>query len=180
MPRSLGLVESAQSLAIPGDRLRQQQWPYPWVYPPPGAEDRAPSSIVTAPTNSTLTELLAFTVPDGMFFALRGFLLTYIGIPINDAALLVTWNIDVDLPTTFGGTLTAPVLPSGYRIPSYGFIQTHLGSLDEGAWHLEGPRIIDPRATIRVKVTTLAPFTVGLPCSFVTRLVGWLWPEERG
>src|SRR5579864_6829432 len=167
------LVAAAQSLAVPSDQMRAAQWPFPWVYPPPGSQERCPGTVVAAPTNSVLTQLLAFQVPDGYYFRITGLLLTYIGVPINDALQQVTWNVDVDIPIT---TLTIPSMPSGYRIPDFGVVTTHLGSLDTQPWPIDGPLIIDPRATVRVKVTTLAPFTVGAPAYFVTRLRGYIWP----
>jgi len=168
------LADGAQGLAVPAEQQRQAQWPFPWVYPPPGSEERCPGTVVVAPTNGVLTELVAFQVPDGYFFRVTGLLLSYTGITIDDGSQLVVWNVDVDIPTS------APTaLPSGRRIPDFGVVKTHLGSLEFGPWPIDGPMIIDPRSTIRVKVTTTAPFTVGLPCSFVTRIRGYIWPENR-
>jgi len=173
------LVDAAQSLAVSAQRARQSQWPFPWVYPPPGSEERCPQSLVVAPTNAVLTELLAFKVPDGFFFRITGLLFTYIGIPVDDGSQLVTWNLDVDVPTAPSGSITLPALAGGYRVQDFGVVKTHLGSLDFGPWPIDGPLIIDPLATVRVKVTTTVPFTVGPPARFVTRLRGYIWPENR-
>lgn len=179
-PRAVSLVEGAAALKRTGQQTRHEDFPYAWVYPPPGSIGRNPQTVVAAPANTVLTELLKFVVPDGYFFRMSGLILTYIGTPINDAGQLVTWNIDVNIPTSIGGTLTAPVLPSGYRVQDFGVVKVHLGSLDTGPYPIDGPLLFDPRAEIRVKVQTTAPFpAVGSGVFFVTRLRGYVWPENR-
>jgi hypothetical protein len=141
-------------------------------------------AVTQAPANASLTELLAYTVPDAYFFRLSGILLTYASSIVSpnlvDGLGQVVWNVDVNIPTLIGGTLTAPALPSGYRVKDLGVVNFHLGSADNGPWQIPGKLTFDPRDVIRAKVTTTAPFPgTGAPIAFLAAFVGWLWPIDH-
>jgi len=170
------LVEAAQSVLRP----ERDKWPWPWVYPDGRSEPVNPRTVVAAPPNGVLTELLSFQVPDGFTLKLTGLLVTYIGTAINDAAQLVTWTIDVDIPTTVAVGLTQPVLPSGYAIRDFGSLTTHLGSLDLGPYPVSGRFQVDARKVLRIKVQTTAPFPTNPPAPvfFLSGIAGWVYPLE--
>ncbi len=170
------LVEAASALQRSKSSSREE-WPYPWVYPPPGSEGVNIQTVTPAPANATLTELLSFRVPDGSRFSLQGLLLTYVGVPVDDSVQRVLWNVDVNIPTAVSGAITLPALPSGWPVPNFADVFFHLGSMDVGPFPVAGPLLFNPRDTIRIKVTTTAPFpAVGSPVSFITMLVGYRWP----
>ena len=167
------LVAGARALVKPDRDL----WPYPWLFPGPASEPVNQQSLVAAPANAVLTELLAYQVPDSYRFRLSALLLTYVGVAVSDAPQLVTWNVDVDIPTVITGPLTKPVMPSGYRLKDFGVQNFHLGSIDVGPYPVYGRLEIDQQHTLRVKVTTTAPFpAVGSPVFFVTQIAGWVYP----
>lgn len=169
------LTEAAGALRI--DQARKDEWPYAWIFPPPGARGVNIRTVVPAPANGVLTELLSFTVPDGYLFSLRGVMLTYVGVAVDDSKQIVTWNLDVNIPTVVGGAITVPALPSGYPVPDFARVLFHLGSPDFGPFHVDGPLVFEPRDVIRYKVTTTAPFPgVGSPVFFLSILSGYRWP----
>lgn len=147
---------------------------------PRGAKPVNRQTWVNAPANGILTELLAFQVPDGDCFVLRGILFTYTGVPFvapNTGGGSTLWTVDVDRPIT---TLTAPSLPGGYVVPDFYQIQVPIGSKETGPVPLEG-LVFGPRKTVRVKVVTAAPFpAVGSPVVFYTWLKGLTYPVALG
>lgn len=169
------MAEGASALArVPGAR---SGWPYPWTFPPPGAQRRNPMSWVAAPANGVLTELLAFQVPDGDEFVVEGILFDYFGIPFvppGGGGGTTLWTVDVDSPIT---ALAAPSLPSRYVVPDFYQVQNPLGSRETGPVPVN--LIFGPRKTVRVKIITTAPFpAVGSPVVFWTWLKGWTYPKE--
>lgn len=169
------LTQAAEALRI--TESRRDEWPYSWIFPPPGSQGRNIRTVVAAPANATLTELLSFTVPDGYIFSLEGVMLTYVGIPVDDSKQWVEWNFDVNIPTAVSGAITIPALPSGYPVPDFASVLFHLGSPDVGVFRVSGPLLFQPRNVLRYKVTTTAPFPgLGSPVLFESILAGYLLP----
>lgn len=171
------LVEGAEALR--GFEYGGRAWPYKWELPPYDSQNVNVSKAVVAPANGTLTELLSYTVPDGYQFRLRYILLTYTGTAFVDGTSQVTWNVDVDIPVPPGGSVTIPIIPSGYRIPDFASINWHLGSLENGPWPVPGRMVFMPQKVLRVKATTVAPFPAGATVRFLSMFVGWLYPDDR-
>jgi hypothetical protein len=164
-------IEAAQALRE--DRARKNQWPFPWVFPPPGATrvtaGADASGTLIVPVVATPTQGLAYTVDEGFQFALQAIVVEYlnagaIGL-VNPGDFL--WSLTLNQPvgvTTFQGS------------PIQGFtnVDIPLGTL-QIPWPLECAELFQPNDCIRSVFTNVA-LGDGVPNYFKTLLLGWKWP----
>ncbi len=176
MGGGLPALAAAGLLARTAGDARKDDWPYTWQYCPADGEQFYMETVVDFPSNSVLTQLLAWPVPDGLKMRLWGIMLTYAGISLLDGQNLVTWQLAVNQPAGVAG-LTLPVMPSGYGVPYLNSLTITKGSPQQGPWPIPGKLVFNARDVISVNVTTVSPFpeTGG---QFLTALVGWHWPAE--
>ena len=151
---------------------------YDAVIPPEYAEHVFHSQETPVGANATALEINAYTVEPGYLFRLTGILFTYVGVALADGLGQTTFTLDVDIPTTIGTGVVAPVLPSGYVVQGFNGIGFHLGSLDFGTWPIKGPMVFDPQEVLRIKVTTTSPFPE-TAVTFISIIEGWTWLQKR-
>ena len=152
----------------------KSQWPYPWIYPPPGARrvtaGADSSGTIVVPTVAAgVTQGLLYTVTQGYQFALEALVVQYLaaGAPGSVIPGQFTWSIDLNLPvgvTSFQGS------------PIQGFttVDVQLGNLVI-PWPLVCPEIFQGGDVIRSKFTNVTT-PDGAPNYFKTILLGWEWP----
>lgn len=142
---------------------------YPWTIPP---KDRTPVQIrnsIPAPAANVLTELWAYTVPDGFWFAydLLLFFAKVSGFEEGSGSIIFT--LDVNTPTT------GPALPVGRPLAKF---TTNVGELSEPVQ--VAPVQLFQGDIIRAKVNITDPtLGVGLPNIITAALEGWLFPHSR-
>lgn len=160
-------------------RLRQAQWPYPWIYPPHDGSFVNFEGAVDPPVGygpSDAVVCLQYTVPDGFFFVLTGILATISGNPLADGTGQYIWNLSVNVPTQVGG-LSLPGLANGYAVENMSAFTISKGSPSSGPWPINS-RIFQPRDVVTLSVQTANPFPVSPPTAFISGFYGWTWPEE--
>jgi len=156
-------------------RAAKSEWPYKWVYPPPGAIPvRAgldTSGTLAVPTVAAgLTQVLSYTVDLGFRFALTRlvFQLLSSGVygPINPGSF--TWSLTVNQPvgiTDFQGNYLQGL--TNVDVP--------LGSL-QIPWLLDDPEIFAPGDVVRAVVTNVT-VPDGSPNFFKAIFLGWKWAD---
>lgn len=153
---------------------------YPHVFPPPSAEQVYVEGSAAAGDNTVETLCLLYQVPEGYWFRLTGLIATYAGVTFADGSGQTAWTLDVDTPTNVGAFITNPVLPSGYVVAGWNNFLCHKGSFDQGPFPVPGPMLFHGLETVRLKITTAAPFPEsGSGVIFNSAFEGYLWPAER-
>jgi hypothetical protein len=166
-------IQAAESLRQSRDS--KEQWPYPWVYPPPGAIRvqagvDSTGTIVTPAQNVAAVQGLAYTVDEGFQFALTDLVVIYINgttASLGAAPGSFTWSLDVNLPVGVNTFQGSPV-------QGFGSVDVPLGALYL-PWRLPMPEMFQPNDTIRSKFVNLT-LGIGAPNYFKTILLGWKWP----
>lgn len=153
----------------------KKEWPYPWVYPPPGAirvsAGLDTSGTLAVPTIAAgATQGLLYTVDEGFQFALEALVVEFIA----------SGQVGVANPGDFTWSLTLnrPVGVSslqGSDVQGYTNVDVPLGSL-QIPWPLLCPEIFYPNDAIRAVFTNVALGSTGAPNYFKTILLGWRWP----
>jgi hypothetical protein len=169
------MVRAAQALRQ--DRDSKQQWPYPWVYPPPGAirvlaGADATGTIVTPAQNLAAVQGLAYTVDEGFQFALTHLVVMFLKDtgPSPVAPGSFTWSLDVNLPVGVSSFQGSPV-------QGFSNVDVPLGSLFY-PWPLLMCEFFQPNDCIRSKFVNIS-LGVDAPNYFKTLLLGWKWPASR-
>jgi hypothetical protein len=156
-------------------RAQQSQWPYPWVYPPPGAvrvtAGADTSGTLIVPAAATPTEGLLYTVDEGFQFCLDRIVVLYLS-----AGNVGAWNPG---DSAWSITVNRPVGVTsfqGYEVQGFSGVDVPLGTL-QIPWPLEMPELFDPGDSIRV-VHTNTNLANGGNNYFKSILLGWRWPVE--
>lgn len=163
----------AAAQALREQRTAAREWPFPWVFPPPGAirvtAGADTSGTLAVPVAATLTQGLAYTVDQGFFFALEAIVVEYLAAGVHGACNPgdFTWSLTLNQPvgvTAFQGSpiqgLTSVDIPLGtLQIP----------------WPLLCAEVFKPNDCIR-SVFTNVNLPDGVPNYFKTLLLGWKWP----
>lgn len=176
VPRSVPTVNAQDSVfaanKLRSNKKRIEQWPYPWSYPPPGADNAQPFNSIPAPQPGVQTIVLAYAVPTGMKFWLVGIIQQYAGSGFVQGSGSALWTLDKDSPVSAG---SQPVQSSSV---AYFLNQTFtLGSFDR-PFYLAMPELFAATTVIRSKVTTTSAITPGAPNYFTTVLIGYTVPDE--
>jgi hypothetical protein len=160
--------------ALRQERDSKQQWPYPWIYPPPGATrvqaGADASGTIVAPVLATPTQGLAYTVDEGFQFALTHLVVIFINSTTANQGVApgaFLWSLTVNQPvgvTTFQGS----------PVQGFASLDVPLGNLVI-PWPLEMPELFQPNDTVR-SVFTNVSLGVGAPNYLKTILLGWKWP----
>lgn len=146
---------------------RRDEWPFPWVYPPPDSIRRNPmgTAATAAPAASAL--VLTFTVPQGFKFELTGILAGVYSAnmqPVGNPGDYL-FSVTRDQPFT-GNAPQGNTLADLYQIPFY------LGSPSNGPFPLPRSETFAPNNAIRVICTTVNGG--GVPNFACAMLAGWL------
>jgi hypothetical protein len=161
---------AAQQIAREAEN--RQQWPYEWRYPPLKSIRREPAGSIVAPAVATVTQILAFTVPQGFSYVWEGLLLTYDGGAFVPGSGDIVWSVDVDTPIGITSLANAP-------LADLQRILFPRGSFGGGPWKLAKAETLKAGQTLRAKVTTTGTITPGAPNYFSALFGGWLIPAVR-
>ncbi len=148
---------------------RKGEWPYPWLFGPPGAIRVTAQDVIAVPTVAAgETVGLTYTVPQGFTFALSRIVVEPFAGSVNPGDFL--WSLDLNAPEAVPTFQGAPI--QGLTL-----VDVPLGNL-EFPWPLSCPEIFNPNDTIRAKFrnVNLAP---GAPNLLKTILLGWIWPVNQ-
>lgn len=163
----------AAAQALRESRLSKNQWPFPWVFPPPGATrvtaGADSSGTIPVPVAATPTQGLLYTVDEGFQFALESIVVEYL-----NAGTRGLWNPG---DVFWSLTLNQPVgvfVFQGSPIQGLTNVDVPLGTL-QIPWPLKCADLFQPNDQIR-SVFNNVNLTDGSPNFFKTILLGWKWP----
>ena len=161
----------AQNLYIAKRKSDRDLWPFPWEYAPPGSVPVFAYASIVAPANSTITVVVAHTVPDGMIFCLTGVLLdASVGNAWTPGDGSIDFSIDINRP----GAGNA----QGIFLKDFSSVLVPLGSFANGPWPIPGTEknLFEELSTIRIKVTTGVAINPGAPNFIHGVLQGYEYP----
>lgn len=163
------------------EEARRDQWPYEWLYPPPGAELVHQVGNIPAPAAATQTLVNSYTVPNNLRFVLAGLVQICLSTAFVPGSGSARWVLDVNIAVGavappgyrlqgFANELVSSTVTAGMTIP-YGLYQG--GFIP---YWFPRPFILNPTDVLRSKVTTTADIPPGSPNFFITVFDGWLLP----
>ena len=166
-------IASGPESAIAAEKLRQVEarrdnWPFPWVYPPPHSKRRNPMGSIVTPAVAATATILQFTVPQGYQFELTGLICCVVTtgmLPIGNPGDF-TFTVDRNLPTSGTTPLQGSPLADLQNIPF------PLGSPQNGPFLLPRAENFGPTDIIRVNVTNVSG-NAGAPNFALAMLAGW-------
>lgn len=176
--RSNGVLQGPEAVAaaqaLREERAAKTQWPFPWVFPPPGATrvtaGADTSGTLIVPTVAAgATQGLAYTVDEGFQFALEAIVVEFL-----NAGVQGIWNPGDML---WSLTLNQPVGVTSFQgspIQGLSNVDVPLGTL-QIPWPLFCAEIFQPNDTIRSVFTNVA-MGAGAANYLKTLLLGWKWP----
>lgn len=152
---------------------RRDNWPFPWVYPPPDSIRRNPTASSSAPGwcimptvgNSAL--VLQYAVPSGFQFDLQAVMFA----PVTTGYVLIgnpgdyTFTINRNTPSTGSA-------PQGSPLADFQGVPFPFGSPQQGPVKLERAENFGPTDIIRVYVNNVSGDS-GAPNYAVAMLAGW-------
>ena len=147
---------------------RRDQWPFPWVFPPPDSLRRNPTGSVLTPAVGVQATILTFTIPQGYQFELVGLLFCAVttGMVLIGNPGDYTFSVDRNTPLGGGALQGGPL--ADLTAVSFPF-----GSPAIGAMPLPRSETLAPNDTVRVKITNVAG-AAGAPNYGIAMLTGWL------
>jgi hypothetical protein len=171
------LVSGIEALRA-ADKLRKEQerrdqWPYEWVYPPPGSQrvHQEFTLQVSAITPGTQILIGSYQVQNNYRFMFTGLVQLYVGASAftpGDGNII--WVLDVNIPigvTSIQGYPIQGFSPSG--IPKAGYSSGVFAPYPLAP----RPEILGPLDTLSSKVTITGQITTG---AFLTIFEGYLLP----
>jgi hypothetical protein len=163
-PDSMPAAEAVRDLAS-----QKREWPYPWLFPPPGAVRVSAgldsSGTLLVPVAGVATQGLLYTVDEGFQFALEKLVVIFIGGTVLPGDF--TWSLTRNQPVGVSSF-------QGVTVQGFQNVDVPLGSL-QIPWPLECPELFDPNDAIRVALTNVN-LTSGAGNFFKSILLGWRWP----
>lgn len=156
---------------------RRDQWPYPWLFPPPSAKrvtiGLGAEGTLAAPAPATQATVLSYEVPGGQQFLLTSIVQIYLGPDGKGTGFVpgsgsILWTLDRNSPLGL-------VVPQGSVIQDFAAVDVALGSLVY-PWTLDMPELFSPWDAIRSKVIVTAAIPTGAPNYFKSIFRGWLYP----
>lgn len=162
-------VKAARNIASLQDN--REMWPYPWVYPPPDAEDVFVEGVIPAPPNGIITEVLEYKVPSSYLFLLTHVMQVYQGTSFVPGSSDIVWTWDLNTP------IGAPPVQAS-RIQGFQQVLAPLGSYEE-PWPIRKARFFKSLDVIRNKVLTTNVIVAGSGNFFITRLLGYIMPASK-
>jgi len=157
---------------------RRDEWPYPWLMPSRAAEPVFRVGSVLAPAFGAETEVLLYSVPAGLQFALTGLLQIYVGAGFVPGSGTILWTTDLDSPVGVPALMGNP-LPGLFQIPIPlgGLMGPGISVAGFAApWRFDKPFILKPQTDLRSKVTTVSTVSTGDPNFCVSIFEGFTWP----
>jgi len=158
--------------AVRKQRANQENWPYPYVYPPP---DALPVQVITltpvaVPAAAGTVVVLQYQVPSGFHFVMQGIVTQIQGgvTPMPWGAGL--WTVDVNAPLGVANKQATPV----HGLTA---IPAPLGSFG-GPWIFQRAYEFEALDIIRSKFTNVS-YADGLPNVLMSAFVGYLVPSVK-
>jgi len=161
-------VKAVRKLSTSQDA--RDQWPYPWLFPPPGSIRVRASASIAAPVSGTQAQVLLYTVPSGFNFVLTRVVQLYTGASFVPGSGDIVWSLDKNVAV--GSPLVL-----GNPIQGFASEVVPLGS-SEFPWTLDMPEILVANDQLRSKVLTTVNIPAGAPNYFTSMVMGWLAPAE--
>lgn len=161
---------------------RKESYPYAWAVPPPDADRVHAKGSIGVPAASTVTQVLAYTVPANRWFWLTSIIQLYLGgtsTVTTPGDGQIAWDLDVNIPVGITS-------PQGYQVQGFSEILTAglgdfpYGNFQQGLntpYQLSKPELIDPEYTLRSKVTVNSTVNAN-GGRFVSIFQGWLVPVD--
>lgn len=167
-----GLLSFPSDVQALSEAFAVQAARYPWyhVRPANGMYFFAQGSI-EAPANSTQTEVLEYTVPDGFHGVITHLVLAFeagAGAALVPGDGSVTWAIDVNRKA---GSISI----TGRSLRNWEAILFPLGTY-QNPWPVPDGQELNSGEVLRVKVTTANPAPVGSPARANAIVQGWVAP----
>lgn len=154
---------------------RRDQWPYPWIFPPPDRERvHAEATLdVGGLTPGTAAQVLSYEVQGNYLFMLNGIVQLYIGMGVfTPGDGNVIFGLDINVP--IGVTSL-----QGYPVQGFDNSGIPKGAYASGIYAPyplgPSPEIIGPENTLRSKVTVSASIQ-GAGGRILSIFDGWLLP----
>lgn len=173
MPNNAMRMYSGVDAVVAADVVRRdasnrEKWPYMHVYPPVNAEPVDVIAAVETPAVGTTVVVIAYQVPSGFRFYLRGHIEQYEGGNFTSGAAL--WTIDRNTPVG---------VPNFQAQPEQGLVAVPVpvGSFAPFTQHeFWRAREFEPLDVVRVKATNVS-VGVGNPNYFKSGFFGYLVPD---
>ena len=162
-------VKAARNIASLQDN--REMWPYPWVYPPPDAEDVFVEQSIPAPAFGVETQILQYKVPSSYLFMFTHIVQVYTGTAFVPGSGDILWTLDLNTPIG-----TPPVQAS--RLQGFQSVDVPLGSF-QIPWPIRKARFFKSLDIIRSKVITTNVIVPGSGNFFTTILLGYIMPASK-
>jgi len=161
-----GLVKAADSIRQMQER--RDNWPYPWVYPPPGSERRNPFGFTVMPAVAASAVVLTFNIPTGFVFEMDAIMfaaVTTAFAPIGNPGDY-TFSVNRNTPVT-------GVAPQGSPLTDFQNVPFPMGNPATSAmWPLRRSEKFAPLDVVRVYVNNVSGVG-GAPNFAVAMIGGW-------
>lgn len=167
---SAGSLVELQQLAAAVGRQILEDWPYPWIYQPPGYVPFYRRDSIEAPAYGSLTEIVSYTVPSGFWGVITGFYFAPVLAAWLEGDGNVQGRLDVNRPI-------AASLATGYDLNDWALIETTIGAIGR-AEPIER-NILRDGETVRLKVNLVGTVGVGAPNFIHGGIRGYIWPARR-
>jgi hypothetical protein len=165
-----------KSRAITAAMARQDNWPYPWAYMPPGGRPFNRAGSVAAPNYNVgnMVEITGtrYEVPAGYMGVITGLWWQYVGTGFVNGSGNVVVSVTVNQP--LGLTSLA-----GYSLPDYNNMVVALGDASY-PWPVAGGWVLDEGNVVRMTAYTVATVGQGAPNYVLGGVLGWIWPSQTG
>ena len=154
---------------------RRDQWPYPWVFPPPDSErvHQEGTLDVSTLTPAIAAQVLSYEVQGNYRFRLNGLVLLYVGSGVfTPGDGNIVFGLDINVP--IGVTSL-----QGYPVQGFDNSGIPKGAYQSGVYApyplAPKPEVIGPEDTLRAKVTVSAGIQ-GAGGRVLAIFDGWLEP----
>lgn len=162
------LQDRARAAAIE----RQDQWPYPWVYMPPGGRPFNARGSLVAPAYGAGNQAVvtSYEVPAGYMGVLTHLFWQYIGTGFVEGSGTIVATVDINTPLGVSAV-------DGYSLPDFADMTLSVGD-QKYPWPIPGGWVADEGQILRLKAYTTATVTVGAGNYIHGGLLGWIWPAQ--
>lgn len=151
---------------------RQDAWPYPWVFMPPGGRpfNRRGSLVAPAYGAGNQAVVTSFEVPAGYQGVLLNLFWQYVGTGFVQGSGTIVTTVDINTPLGVAAL-------GGYTLPDFANMTLSIGD-NTYPWPVDGGWVLDEGQVVRMKSYTTATVTVGAGNYIHGGLLGWIWPAQ--
>lgn len=165
-----------KSRAMAQAAARQDQWPYPWAWMPPGGRPFSKVGSLAAPNygagNVALITGVEYEVPAGYMGVISHLFWQYVGTGYVNGSGNVVVSVTVNQPV---GLTSA----AGYGLPDYNAMVVSVGDA-QFPWPVPGGWVLDEGNVVRMTAYTVATVGQGAPNYVLGGVLGWIWPSQMG